>query len=78
MTQGLPTRCPTGLRAFDTRAAADRALGKAQAKRTRRADRAGSRRGLVMEHRPYACELCPRFHLTSLNRQDYYAMRVAA
>ncbi|MFD7677499.1 hypothetical protein [Streptomyces sp. NPDC060187] len=50
---------------------AEKALGKAQAKRTRRADaKAGTRRGLKIETRTYECEY-GGYHLTSESRASY-------
>lgn len=48
---------------------ANKALGKAQAKRNRLAAKAGTRRGMVRENRYY--DDCPQglFHLTSMSRR---------
>lgn len=60
--------CGAGKRDFMTRHNAEKALGKAQTKRTRRAGE--SRRGLKVEHRAYNCEL-GGWHLTSESRSSY-------
>ncbi|WP_052397164.1 hypothetical protein [Streptomyces sp. NRRL F-5123] len=49
---------------------AEKALGRAQAKRSRRGDAAGSRRGLKIEHRVHACDF-GGFHLTSESRASF-------
>ncbi|MFG2923924.1 hypothetical protein ACGFYA_20790 [Streptomyces sp. NPDC048305] len=49
---------------------AEKALGKAQSKRSRRADAIGTRRGSKIEHRVYACEE-GGWHLTSQSRASY-------
>ncbi|MFF7021441.1 hypothetical protein ACFY97_10540 [Streptomyces klenkii] len=58
-------------RAFADRRAAEKALGRAQAKRDRHADRHGARRGIAREHRIYRCDH-DRYHLTKQSRRDYY------
>ncbi|MEU6959624.1 hypothetical protein [Streptomyces chrestomyceticus] len=63
--------CPCGAkRAFEDERLAERALGRAQAKRHRAGDRKGSRRGLHCENRYYECEY-GMYHLTSQSRSDY-------
>lgn len=62
--------CGCGKRDFLGRRNAVRALGKAQAKRNRRGDAAGTRRGLKVEHRVHSCEL-NGWHLTSESRSSY-------
>ena len=63
--------CPCGVkRGFTTRSDAEKAMGRAQAKRTRRADVVGTRRGLKVEHRAYECSE-GAFHLTSENRRSF-------
>ncbi|MFF3249696.1 hypothetical protein ACFYWP_01465 [Actinacidiphila glaucinigra] len=57
-------------RGFLTERDADKALGRARAKRHRRADAAGTRRGQHIEQRYYQCDY-GMFHLTSQNRSDY-------
>ncbi|MFI5863525.1 hypothetical protein [Streptomyces sp. NPDC051546] len=70
-------QCECGVkRDFLTRANAEKALGKAKAKRGRRGDALGTRRGLRIEHRVYSCEF-GGFHLTAESRSSY-AFRVAA
>ncbi|WP_329022581.1 hypothetical protein [Streptomyces sp. NBC_00690] len=55
-------------RGFADLFAAEKALGRAQAKRDRHAERLGVRRGLAREHRIYGCEH-GLFHLTKQNRR---------
>lgn len=57
-------------RGFENRHMASKALGKAQAKRNRLADKAGTRRGMVRENRFY--NDCPNglFHLTGMSRRN--------
>ncbi|MCX5236201.1 hypothetical protein OG824_13415 [Streptomyces prunicolor] len=63
--------CECGVkRGFISRTEADKAMGRAQAKRTRRADAAGTRRGLKVERRTYVCDF-GMWHLTSENRSTY-------
>jgi hypothetical protein len=57
-------------RDFLTRHNAEKALGKVQAKRTRRADAHGTRRGLKVENRAYLCEQ-GGWHLTSESRRKF-------
>jgi hypothetical protein len=57
-------------RDFMTERNAEKALGKAQTKRTRRADAHGTRRGLKVETRAYQCEF-GGWHLTSENRRSF-------
>jgi hypothetical protein len=67
--------CPCGIkRGFTSRGDAEKALGRAQAKRARRADAAGTRRGIKVEHRVYDCRF-GSWHLTSENRKSYLAGR---
>lgn len=58
-----------GKRAFANQRLARKALGKAQAKRNRLADKQGSRRGMARENRYY--NDCPNglFHLTGMSRR---------
>jgi len=63
--------CECGVkRGFTSRTEADKAMGRAQTKRTRRADSAGTRRGLKVERRTYECDY-GMWHLTSENRSTY-------
>lgn len=64
-----PCKCGAK-RDFMSRHGAEKALGKARAKRTRRADTHGTRRGLKIESRAYQC---PEggWHLTSESRSTY-------
>lgn len=64
-------------RGFTRQGQAEKALGQVQTKRTRRADLAGSRRGLKVEHRAYECDY-GFFHLTAKNRKETGAREVAA
>ncbi|WP_372407246.1 hypothetical protein [Streptomyces luteireticuli] len=57
-------------RAYEDHRAAERALGRVQAKRHRAGDRRGTRRGLACENRIYRCEF-GMHHLTSQSRADY-------
>ncbi|WP_327068762.1 hypothetical protein [Kitasatospora sp. NBC_01302] len=60
--------CPCGSkRAYEDDHAATKALGKAQAKRARVADRRGTGRGIRHESRTYECEY-GMYHLTSQSR----------
>lgn len=69
------TFCPTGKRSFETEWDAEKALGRAQAKRKR-----GNVRGGSVESRFYYCDECEGFHLTSMSRRSYndYSGLVAA
>ncbi|MFJ6680549.1 hypothetical protein [Streptomyces werraensis] len=63
--------CKCGMkRDFMTRSNAEKALGKAQAKRARRGQAIGTRRGMKIEHRVYDCEF-GGWHLTSENRSSF-------
>ncbi|MCJ0870290.1 hypothetical protein [Streptomyces sp. AP-93] len=63
--------CPCGSkRAYPDPRAAERALGKAQAKRRGVAERRGTGRGITFENRYYECEH-GMYHLTSLSRAEY-------
>lgn len=63
--------CQCGIkRGFTSERDADKALGRAQAKRNRRADATGTRRGQHIERRFYQCDF-GLFHLTSENRSSY-------
>jgi hypothetical protein len=59
-----------GKRGFADHHLADKALGKAKAKRNRLADKAGTRRGMNRENRYY--DDCPNglFHLTGMSRRS--------
>lgn len=71
-----PCRCGIK-RGFATARDAGKALGKARAKRNRRSDAVGTRRGQHIEHRFYECDF-GAFHLTSENRKAYESKGVAA
>lgn len=62
--------CACGKRSFGNERAADRALGRARAKRTRKADATGTRRGMYVENRVYSC---PHggLHTTSESRRSF-------
>jgi hypothetical protein len=63
--------CACGLkRGFESRQRAEKALGRAQTKRARRADAHGTRRGLEVEHRAYLCE-AGAWHLTKESRKSF-------
>jgi hypothetical protein len=59
--------CGAGRGFSDTRLA-DRALGRAQAKRNRRADQRGTRRGMERENRFFECSY-GQFHLTQQSKR---------
>ncbi|MYT31721.1 MULTISPECIES: hypothetical protein [unclassified Streptomyces] len=60
-------------RAFEDERIAEKALGRAQAKRHRAGDRRGSRRGLYCENRYYECEF-GMYHLTSQSRSECHGV----
>ncbi|MFG3223293.1 hypothetical protein ACGF07_00740 [Kitasatospora sp. NPDC048194] len=63
--------CPCGSkRAYEDEHDAAKALGKAQAKRSRIADRRGTGRGIRHESRTYQCDY-GMYHLTSQSRTQY-------
>ncbi|MFD7738018.1 hypothetical protein [Kitasatospora sp. NPDC059800] len=63
--------CPCGSkRAYEDAHDALKALGKAQAKRARVADRRGTGRGVRQENRTYECEY-GMYHLTAQSRTAY-------
>lgn len=64
-------RCPCGKRGFEHERAADKALGRGQAKRLRKADANGTRRGVHMESRTYWCDEGQMFHTTSESRRSF-------
>lgn len=57
-------------RAFADERAAQKALGRAQAKRDRAADRRGQRRALERENRVYQCHF-GMWHLTKQSRRSF-------
>ncbi|MFF9644766.1 hypothetical protein [Kitasatospora aureofaciens] len=68
--------CPCGSkRAYEDERDAIKALGKAQAKRSKIADRRGSGRGVHYENRTYECDW-GMYHLTSQSRARH--LEVAA
>ncbi|WLW38605.1 hypothetical protein [Streptomyces phage Verabelle] len=70
--------CRCGVkRGFASERLADKALGRAQAKRSRAADAVGTRRGMYVERRYYVCDF-GLYHLTSENRSSYNDRLVAA
>ncbi|UJQ86471.1 hypothetical protein SEA_LEGACY_53 [Streptomyces phage Legacy] len=72
------TACPCGVkRSFFTEREAEKALGRAQAKRNRVAGARGTGRGLKTESRYYLCEESDLYHLTSESRAHYEARQAA-
>lgn len=69
--------CKCGKRGFRSELEADKALGRARAKRKRVATSQGSGRGIRTEHRFYECDW-GLFHLTAENRRSYDERRAAA
>ena len=65
--------CPCGKRDFGNEHQADKALGRARAKRSRLAQRNGTRRGMVIESRYYMCDF-GGYHLTQQSRRQYMAV----
>lgn len=63
--------CACGKRGFHVERLADKALGRAQAKRTRKADATGTRRGMCAETRYYLCDHSDLYHLTSESRRVF-------
>ncbi|WP_411120573.1 hypothetical protein [Streptomyces sp. x-19] len=68
---GFKTCACGAKRGYDDERVAEKALGKAQAKRHRAGDRKGTRRGLHRENRFYECSF-GLYHLTSQSRAAYY------
>ncbi|MEU3050901.1 hypothetical protein ABZ705_31135 [Streptomyces sp. NPDC006984] len=65
------SRCQCGKeRGYDDERTAEKALGRAQAKRDRAGTRKGTRRGLYRENRFYECDY-GMWHLTSQSRAEY-------
>lgn len=64
-------KCPCGKRGFEDEQVAEKALGKAQTKRNRAGDKAGTRRGLKRESRTYWCAAGDVYHLTEQSRRTY-------
>lgn len=70
--------CRCGVkRGFASERLADKALGRAQAKRDRAAEARGTRRGSHRESRYYQCDFS-MFHLTSESRRSYTDRMVTA
>lgn len=70
--------CPCGSkRGFASEQLAEKALGRAQAKRNRAADKAGTRRGMHIESRYFECSE-GMLHLTSQSKRSYNEMLVSA
>ncbi|AWN07275.1 hypothetical protein SEA_RANA_57 [Streptomyces phage Rana] len=66
------TSCPCGVkRSFFSEREAEKALGRAKAKRQRTAESRGTGRGLRTEGRWYQCEVSDLYHLTSESRRSY-------
>lgn len=69
--------CPCGVkRGFATEELAEKALGRARAKRNRMADRQGTRRGMERENRFYECA-AGMFHLTKQSKRDHLDVMAA-
>jgi hypothetical protein len=64
-------KCECGKRGWVEEIEADKALGKAQTKRNRAGDAAGSRRGIKRESRTYLCDVGNVYHLTEQSRRTY-------
>lgn len=67
--------CPCGKRGWHDERDAEKAMGRAKAKRNKALDATGSRRGLVRENRIYLCHASEMFHLTSQSRRENAAQR---
>jgi hypothetical protein len=63
--------CLCGKRGWSDEGNAYKALGKAQTKRNRAGDKAGTRRGIKREGRTYYCDVGDVFHLTEQSRRTY-------
>ena len=63
--------CPTGKRSYVDEREAERALGRARARRQRYGDARGTRRGLKLENRTYWCDECEGHHVTEMSRRDF-------
>ncbi|PSL04097.1 hypothetical protein CLV30_106100 [Haloactinopolyspora alba] len=63
-----------GKRSFATERDAEKALGRSQTSRRRKADAHGTRRGLYVENRYYECGACEGWHLTSQSRHAHNDM----
>lgn len=62
------TNCQCGKRGFHSEHDAERALGRTRAKRQRKHDARGTRRGMEVERRYYECDWVEGiFHLTHTN-----------
>lgn len=57
--------CESGKRRFQDEHDAEKALGRAQTRAFRKADKQGSRRGLRVESRAYHHSACDGWHLTN-------------
>lgn len=64
-------KCECGKRGFEDEHDAEKALGKARAKRERTFAGAESRRGMYRENRTYWCEVGEVFHLTEQSRRSF-------
>ena len=63
--------CSCGKRGFTDERSAEKALGRAQAKRRRNGEKHGTMRGQCTESRMYWCEVGEVYHLTSQSRRYY-------
>jgi hypothetical protein len=61
-------------RSFLTERDAEKALGRSQTSRRRKADAAGTRRGMYVESRFYYHSECDGWHLTSQSRREHNAV----
>ncbi|AGM12079.1 hypothetical protein ZEMLYA_57 [Streptomyces phage Zemlya] len=69
--------CRCGVkRGFLSEREAEKALGRAQAKRNRTAESRGTRRGIKFESRWYVCDF-DMYHLTSESRSSYESRTAA-
>lgn len=68
--------CACGKRGWYVEEDAEKALGRARAKRNRQHDKASaSRRGMVRENRIYLCDAGDMYHLTSQSRRENQAQQ---
>jgi hypothetical protein len=67
--------CPCGVkRGFESKELAEKAMGRAQSRRNRRADaKYGTRRGLERENRTYECQFGV-YHLTKQSRREHLSL----
>lgn len=70
--------CPTGKRAYAEERDAERAMGRARARRERFGAARGTMRGLKVENRIYWCRICEGHHLTEMSRREFTLITGAA